>query len=56
MSILRFCGSTSAVKREMPSSWAMAARCSSITEPMPLPWKWSEMLKATSAEVGSIRS
>ena len=37
-SILRFWGSTSAVNRTRPWSWAIAARCSRSTEPMPLPW------------------
>jgi len=54
--ILRFCGRTSAVKVATPTSWPIIARCSSRTEPTPRPWKWSLMLKATSALVASILS
>ena len=51
----RFSDSTSASKWSMPLSAAAPARCSRKIDPSPLPWCWSEIVKATSAneEFGS---
>ena len=48
-SIGRLSASTSAVKRWMPLARAIAARCSSSSVAMPLPWCASSTMNATSA-------